>query len=302
MTPALAAVCPDHPQSPSVATCSRCGRFVCAVCLRSDAPPLCPACAPRVADPLGVLSAPFSFGNAVGYGVRMLLPVWGKALLLSVLFSIPGGWISWLSAPADDESLTQVGRSIQRSNIYDALVGSVGEVAVILLCIGVAEGRRLSLGQALRESLSRYGRLFSARFRSGVWILAFTLLFVLPGVWKAVLLAFAVPAAVRIEAMDALKLSTLLVTPRWWAVFGRVTAVMALFLVPAVLFVGVFDFAVGFLELPRLPVEVVEDWATRTAEYLVSACLLAGFYGLCFDAKVSLEPMAWRTGQRGPMV
>src|SRR5262245_32397154 len=42
--------CPSHPESPSVATCSRCGRFICELCQASTSPLLCTDCKSRIPD------------------------------------------------------------------------------------------------------------------------------------------------------------------------------------------------------------------------------------------------------------
>lgn len=57
----LAAVCGKHPADPAVATCVRCGRFVCERCLEPAARRSCLECADReqsagAASPLAVIS------------------------------------------------------------------------------------------------------------------------------------------------------------------------------------------------------------------------------------------------------
>lgn len=85
-----AALCPEHPEQPSIAACERCGRFLCLGCLASKEPPRCAPCAARVTDPLGILAVPFSIQGALRHGWRIFLTAFPGIFLVSLVFSVPG--------------------------------------------------------------------------------------------------------------------------------------------------------------------------------------------------------------------
>jgi hypothetical protein len=287
--------CPVHPEDPSVATCTRCGRFLCAQCLRNPTPPLCAACFVKWSDPLGILSAPFGIAPALGNGARMVFPVLGRVLLLCLLFAIPSGLLSYATTSTSVGPIQQM----RATNMFDFFIGLVCNVACLFLFIGVAEGRPLGLGQAVQEAGAKYGRVLSSYFRSGLWILLLGLLFVLPGIWKAVLIAFSTAAAVRIRRGDPLEFSTALVTGRWWPVFGTLAALVALLYVPGLVLIFALESGAELAELPeqtplRMGMAVFEDFVLRVVEQLYGAGILAMFYALIRTTDQTLEPMRWR--------
>lgn len=298
MTPALSAVCPLHPEAPAPATCRRCGRFLCDACVARREPTLCAACAPLVTDPLGVVSSTFSVTRALGNGLKLVRPVAGKVLGVALAFSIPGGLLSWVLIPSGDASVRQQANNFRAGRLYDSLIGIVADIACLALFIGVAEGRRLSVSQALQEATSRWGRVFGARFRAGLITLLFALLLVVPGIWKSVLLSFTTIAAVRLRDEDALEASTRLVSGRWWPVLGFGVSAYAVVFIPVLVMAGVVGAVLP--EFDGRPVfgalsEIWGDWVERVAEQLVSAMVLAAFYGLQNTTGATLEPMAWNS-------
>src|SRR5262245_7154278 len=114
MTPG--AVCADHPAVPSIGTCNRCGRFMCTQCRPGDAL-FCTQCLPLATDPLGVLASPFSLQETLRNGFRMFFPVMTPVVIISLVFSVPGGLMTAALAGASETSNLRV------TNIYDALVG-----------------------------------------------------------------------------------------------------------------------------------------------------------------------------------
>jgi len=278
MTPGLAAVCPEHPEQPSVATCTRCGRFLCTGCRVSADPALCRTCAPLALDPLGILSTPFGASGTLRNGWRMFAPVLPQVLAIATVFSIPAGLIS--------AGLADSGVGAERVvNLYDALIGLIGDIACLAMFVGVAEGRSLSLGQALKEGTGAWGRVFGARFRAGLITLAFTLLLIIPGIWKGVLLAFVVEAAYRVPGEDSLEYSTSLVQGggRWWPVFGVLLLSGFIAYVPVFFGAAIMGGLAAVAAVPALnvAVEIGTDFIARIADNLLSAFSLATFYGLC---------------------
>ncbi len=286
----LSAVCPEHPESPSIATCARCGRFLCATCRVTADPPLCRSCQPLALDPLGIVSTPFSLGATLRNGWRMFVPVLPAVLVIAFVFSVPAGLIS---AAVENAGVSD-GLAAQRAvNFYDAFIGLIGDIACLALFVGVAEGRSLSLGQALKEGTSSWGRVFGARFRAGLITLLFTLLLILPGIWKGVLLSFVVEAAFRVRSDDPLEYSTSLVQPRWWPVFGVLLLGGVIAYLPAFVVSAVVGGVTAVVPVPLVATEIATDWFARVGDTLASAFSLATFYGLNKTDGRTLPSMSW---------
>ncbi len=301
MIEASASLCPLHPTEPSVATCSRCGRFLCARCVRYPTPPLCEDCFPKFTDPLGILSAPFGVGTALRNGTRMLVPVLGPVMLLTLIFAIPGGLMSLATASSGEPTMRETLKELRVNNLFDSLVGIVCNVACLVLFIGVAEGRKLTILQALAEASARYGRVFGSRLRGGLWIGLFFLALVVPGIWKAVMLAFSTDAAVRISKDDPLEQSSFLVRERWWPVFGGLAVVWSVAYLPTLFVISAGGAALelaGFVQPGWLQgvLAIFEDFLILFSEQFASACSLAMFYALARLTGLTLEPMRWRSG------
>ncbi|MCY1079193.1 hypothetical protein [Archangium lansingense] len=283
------AVCPEHPERASVAPCERCGRFLCEACLASRTPPRCEPCDVRARDPLGLLALPFSIGGALSTGWKLFARTLPQILPISVLFGIFGGLITYAIE-------ANGGKSNSADRIFDATVGLVSVGAYLALMVGVAEGAPRTLGSALKEGLGAWPRLFGARFRSGLLILLFTLLLVIPGIMKAVSLAVATEAAFREPNLDALDNSTQLTEGRRWEVFG-------LFVVCyAIVFLAVFPIGfVGSLIDELLPISgavssILIDAGIRLAEAYSCGVALAAFYGLKRSQGQELEPLPSSAG------
>jgi hypothetical protein len=243
---------------------------------------LCSACLPLATDPLGILGQAFELGAVIRNGFKLAMPVFPQVAIVALIFAVPGGlvdlWAKGLNRPHN------IG------NLYDGLIGLIGDVACLALFISVAEGRKLSFGEALQEGFSAWGRVFGARFRAGLWTLLFLLLLVVPGIWKGVSLAFAGIAALRLRS-DGVEVSQQLVTGRWWPVFGALMITGVICYVPAILVV----MAVEFLPLPEVVGAILGDWASRIAGCVDDAFMLAMFYGLCRTTEYGLGQMYWAT-------
>ena len=110
--------CPQHPANASLASCSRCGVFICALCrIEAEARVLCPACFERLCDD-GALP-----GLVAGYRdyarVQVSLVVLG--LLLPFLAPIAGPAAVYYGVKALEQMET-IGRPDGRSAVYVASV------------------------------------------------------------------------------------------------------------------------------------------------------------------------------------
>jgi hypothetical protein len=279
-------VCPEHPERPSVAPCERCGRFLCQECAVSLRPPRCAACHARVGDPLGVLAQPFAVDRALANGWKLLSGALPRIVPICLLFGVPGGLLTYLVESNTDELKT----SLRISSFFDGTIGLIAVGAHLALMVGVAEGRLPSVGEALREGLRAWPRLFGARFRSGLIIFLFALLLLVPGIIKAVTLALVTEAAFREPGSDALATSTRLVTGRRWELFGLLLACNALVFIAA-LPLGIIT---GLLSeaFPAITpgVEILLDASTRVVDTFSSAVGLSAFYGFKRLHGEELEP------------
>jgi hypothetical protein len=147
------------------------------------------------------------------------------------------------------------------------------------------------VGAALKEGMNAWPRLFGARFRSGLWILLFTLLLVIPGIVKAVSLAVVTEAAFREPQSDALDNSTSLPDGRRWEVFGLFAICFGIVFMRA-LMLGVM----GGILMEVVPgtgaiANIVIDAGVRVGEAFACGVALAAFYGLKQSKGQELEPL-----------
>ncbi len=292
MTPEFA-TCPEHPEAPALGTCARCGRFVCGAC-RAGA--YCRACAETANDPLGVVATPFSLGASVRNGFRLFGAVLPELLVLAAIFAVVSTLfsmaVSAIPHAGAESPFTRL------TSVFDWLVGLVGEISALALLIGAAEGRRMGVAESLRYGTGLWGRVFVVRFYVGLWVALFTLLLLVPGIWKSTTLAFAVVAAVRAgHSEEPLAMSTELVAGRWWQVFGSVLVFVLVAYAPPTAVAATIAGVVAALELPDAAVwgsDLLVNFATQVSEQLYNACLLAAFYGLSRSTGRELPGMNWR--------
>lgn len=289
MTPeATRSKCALHLDVDAEATCERCGRFVCATCIAEPEPVLCTACAVGAGDPFQLKARPFSIGSAIVEGLKLAMLEAGPIVLLALAFSLPEVVLQALM-PSNTGTL----REVRVSNLYEALVGIIGSQAVAARLIARAEGRRLSVGEALSVSLRTWRRCFAARFRSGLWILGATLLLIVPGVWMFVRLLFVELAVLRAPG-DPLEVSKELVRDHWWEMFGVSLAGTLLAYLPVLLVVAVMGVGVEFAHLPSLIAEVFSGWLLTATGSVLTSILLVAYYGLHQTSGRELEPLPFR--------
>ena len=270
------AVCPEHPESPSVAPCDRCGRFLCDACLASRTPPRCSACQAIARDPFGFLTQPFAIGTALSIGWKLFSRALPSLLPFALLVGIPSG----LLTHAIESSGAEVRTSLQVGRFFDATVGLLFVGAALSVMVGIAEGAPRNFGAAFKEGFSAWPRMFGARFRSGLWILLFTLLLIVPGIMKAVSLAYVTEAAFREPNQDALENSKNLTDGRRWEVFGLLVLTGVIVFV-ASLPVGVIGTSLAeSFPATNMGVNILIDVVVRVIEIFAFSVGLAGFYGL----------------------
>ncbi|MFO0595623.1 MAG: hypothetical protein U0228_09970 [Myxococcaceae bacterium] len=290
----MTAICSTHPGVPALGACARCGRFVCDVCTVELQPRLCTTCANTLGDAWGLRGRSFDLLHAFRTGLGLVLAEAPALIVLALLFAGPAAALQLLVPPGDD--LKTLSASIRLTNLYDTLVGIIGAQAMLALIIARAEGRKLGLFGALRESVSNWGRAVGTRIRAGLWIFFFALLLLIPALWKGTMLLFTAVAALRTQRDDALRTSESLVEGRFWPVFVFALALFGAFDLPVLVGTTVLGAVLGEVEaVPRFVLEYVPDFVARLGEALNLGVLYAGFVMLHHDANLDLPPMNWVT-------
>lgn len=282
-------MCAAHADVAATATCTRCGRFVCEACTFELEPVLCTTCEATAGDPLHLKHREFSVGGALLDGAKLSLLEAGPMLVIALAFAIPSVVIEALIPAAPGQMFAT---SWRFSVLYENLVAFIGSQAVLARLIARAEGRVLSVDDALSLSLKTWVRCLGANLRSSIQVLAYSLLFLLPGVRRAVQLAF-VDIAVLRSTKEPLQVSTQLVEGRGWPVFGLVCASFATTWVPALLVTAVLGTAGEMLELVR-PAALLSGWVLNVSGMVQSSVLLVGYYGLAHSKAEPLPVLPFR--------
>ena len=125
-------------------------------------------------------------------------------------------------------------------------------------------------------------------------IFAFTLLLVIPGIWKATLLMFSTIAVLRSQERDALEASESLVKGRFGLCFGFGVAAVFVCYVPMFMFGAVVGLVFEALALPRFPLEIATDLVDRFGtDVAMTSVLYVGYVMLHRTAGLELAPMRW---------
>jgi hypothetical protein len=122
-------------------------------------------------------------------------------LIASIILTVwlPGNlfaeYLIWY-VPTDDEFM----RSYRVTTIIEWVFGPIYWGALVYAFAQLKEGRRPSYVEAISVGLRTWGRLFSARFFAGVWIVFGLILLVVPGIVLMVRYAF-IDAVVVLEGV-----------------------------------------------------------------------------------------------------
>lgn len=257
-----------------MATCARCGSFLCHPCRARIDPDQCEPCSALTGDPLRVRSTPFSIGASLSGGWRMFWGALPVITVMSLTFGLPAAVLGAV-VPDDQGVLTFLGM------IFNALIGLIGIIGVLWAMSGVAEGRRVSVKEAFSRGLSEWAQVFINRIRAGLTIAVYTLLLVVPGVFKALGLLLVTPIAVVHRPSDPLEVSSQLTQ----SVKGELF--LLCLLVGGILFVALIPFVIVSGLLGALNLEggaealtFVLELLTRPTSYFLEAVTLAAYYGL----------------------
>jgi hypothetical protein len=208
-----AAICPEHPNQPSVATCARCGRFLCAACVAVPQPPTCHACAARSRDALGLGTRGLTVSNALWLAAKLMSATVPVLLTVMVLGGIAGGLFDLVT----EDWRPSASRLADR--VYSLSIGLVLNIAIVAAMVRASEGQALGPGAALAEGFNKFGRVLVAQIRQGFWILGYALLLIVPGILKALSFTFVTLLAWK-SAEDPLPASEALTVGRRGTLFG----------------------------------------------------------------------------------
>jgi hypothetical protein len=250
-----------------------------------------------VSDPYGLRGAGFSEGVAFSVGLRLLRAEWPRVLAIAALFSVPATWASLTFGPQGD-GLEDSIRGLQVTTVYESLLGLVGGQAILALFIARLEGRRLGLRQALGEGFGNWGRAFAAHLRSTFVIGLFSLLLVVPGVWKTTQYMFTSVAVLRAPREDALAASEGAVEGRAWRLFGFGLLALSMTWGLTLLWAALLGLVSSLLStpVPDVAQEYVNDLGARLlSDGVLTAALLVAFVTRRQELGDSLPAMVWRT-------
>ncbi|MGC4118915.1 MAG: B-box zinc finger protein [Myxococcales bacterium] len=269
------AVCPEHPDRAAVATCTRCGQFVCPGCVAQSEPPLCERCLAKKGIPL--LSQPFTFGGALTGAFQLFLPQAGKLAAICAVWAVPVGISNFLFASI--EGIPGVFRTYL-TLLAAGLISMCAGIACVAAMMAYAEEKPASLTFLLAEGLRAWPRVFGAKFVAGIQIMLWSLALLVPGIIKAVKLTLVTAVAYREPGVDASERSESLVTGSGWEVLGLLVVVQGLALVASTVV------TIGLNVLPTisvalaLPAQIAMAFVTLLATSLRHAADLSAYYTL----------------------
>ena len=268
------AVCPKHPDQPAVATCARCGTFICQTCSASVNPPLCEACHARRGIPL--LHGPFTFGAAFVGSFRLFWPVIGNILAVAAILAVPIGLINHAMVVLKIESLLKVSLDL----IIPGTIGLLGVIASLALMNAQAQEQPRTLGWALGEGFRAFARVFGAQFLAGLKIFLYLFLLVVPGIVKGVKLSMVAPVAYLEDPVDAHERSESLVEGRGWEIFALM--LVATIIAAIVVMIPTAALGVARVKAPAIApaVHVVVAFCSQVVSTWSWAVTLAAYYGL----------------------
>jgi hypothetical protein len=200
-----------------------------------------------------------------------------QIVVLTLVVNAPINAVLELVPIPEEGGLEEWGRYFRVARALQFWIGTIGILGVVHITVAAHRGARLSIGQAFGRSFRSYGSALWAEFIYGAAFVLGLVLLVVPGVVIGVLWYFSLQAIVahHMSGWQALKHSQQVVEGRWWAFFGRVTALYVLM----VLGMGVLS--VPFLFLPEsfffgmismIPVDLMTSFFTVcfTQLYLMS--------------------------------
>ncbi len=241
---------------------------------------------------MGIGTQGLTVSGTLSVGLKLLLAT-APVIATVVAIGAAVGVAIELVLPADVSR--RAGNLIDR--VYEVTVGLVLNTAVVAAMLTASEGGAMTPGQALGEGFRWWGRMLKYRILSGLWILLFTLLLIVPGIFKALSLAFVTVLAWKHRnnpMVDPLDESTRLTQGRRGELFAAMAvafvAFVMVFAIPTVA-MSVAAEAIPLLEIPSV---VVASVSVNFAERLLDAAVVAAFLLLSNEVALGRGSVAQR--------
>jgi len=190
---------------------------------------------------------PQSIGGILDSGVSLFTASFKQVVPLTYLGSLVSGLSGWFLQTL---LFRQVNQGVSPEfNIWQVLIVYAAIIvfttlfmaAAIVSIRGAYDGRKVSVGDALRGGVSRFPAMFGVSIIFGLALLAGLVLLIVPGIYISIVFAFGFYAAAadNKSAIESLKYSQKLVKGHWWMTAGVLTIITIIGMV--------FYFAAGFI-------------------------------------------------------
>ena len=237
------------------------------------------------------LEKPRELGDLLTVAFNLFTRHFSLVFTLALIVAAPAGLLIggvWGGALAEGNDVEPgVGPTIVSAAVGTFVTGPLVTAMVVCVLLSLADGRVLSVGEAVRAGLRIFLPAAAAIALAALGTIAGAILIV-PGVYVGVLWAFTAQAVVvdgrRWTA--ALGRSAELVRGQWWSTFGRLIVINLV--------------ALAVSLLPNLVAEGVSNGAIYTSLVIIGESLGVAFAAvattlLYFDRRARKEDTAWRT-------
>lgn len=175
----------------------------------------------------GLTTEPYSFGRILSVAWTIWVENLAVIAALTAAIYVPiNGLVAVVQESRGDVEWdpSTIMTDIYLGSALEVVFGVLLQVAISFIVARAVAGRKTSLGEAFSLTLSRWGSALGASILSALAAGVGLVFLVLPGIYLAVRMTFAInAAALRDEgAADSLAYSGKLVEGQWWKVFGFV--------------------------------------------------------------------------------
>lgn len=224
----------------------------------------------------------FSIGKILQESWKRFTENFQLILIITLIVYIPINIIlSFVPIGESAESFKLYFRIIQ---ILEGLVGIIATMAIAYAIKNKIDGKSISVSDALKKSLSRWGAAIGTNIILVIFLLGLTLLLIVPGIIFYVYWIFVIFVVILSDksGKDALDHSKQIVKGRWWTVAGY-----------SIVF-GILGFIVGIIGvIPYLflPENFLTNIATDTLIYILYSFFIVAstIFFINFDATKKLQ-------------
>ena len=162
----------------------------------------------------------FSIGKILSESWKRFTENFQLILIITLIVYIPINII--LAFVPIGESLENFKLFYWIIQIHEGLIGIIATMAIAYAIKNKIDGKSISIGEALKKSLSRWGAAIGTNIILGIFLLGLTLLLIVPGIIFDVYWIFVIFVVILNDksGKDALDHSKKIVKGRWWTVVG----------------------------------------------------------------------------------